>query len=264
MKRSDAIRAVRDGASITSTARRYEISRATLYRWLQAYDPNHPVASLRPKKTGPKAPRWTDEMLNQVAALIADHPDWWGKRRVARALHDRGLTLSEATVSRMLVVAREQLAQARDREARAQRARGNRLAKTAMRRDERDAARAARWHERLTPALEPGLTAQERMQRIAQALASKGYKIQVKDLTPELREIAEEYLENLGGRDSFSSAEEWLIDARRRLLESKNSEARVPNLENERVGALNHLVKNFLTATSISDASRTLLEGGQQ
>jgi len=20
-------------------------------------------------------------MLNQVAALIADHPDWWGKRR---------------------------------------------------------------------------------------------------------------------------------------------------------------------------------------
>ena len=71
-----------DGASVTSTARRYGISRATLHRWLQAFDPNHPIASIRPKKTGPKAPRWTAEALDRVAKLIADHPDWWGKRRV--------------------------------------------------------------------------------------------------------------------------------------------------------------------------------------
>src|SRR4029077_19009367 len=122
------------------------------------------------------APRWTDEVLNQVAALIADHPDWWGKRRVATALRSRGLTLSEATVSRMLVVARQQLAQARDREARTQQVRRNRQVKTAMRRNERDAVRAAMWHERLMPARDPGLTSQERWRRVAQALASKGGK----------------------------------------------------------------------------------------
>ncbi len=244
---------MRDGASITSTARRYGIGRATLHRWLQAYDPDHPVASLRPKKTGPKAPRWTDEVLNQVAALIADHPDWWGKRRVATALRRFGVTLSEATVSRILVVARQQLAQLRDREARAEQARRNRQVKTVMRRNDRDAARAAMWHERLMPAWDPDLSAQERCRRIAQALAGKGYKIQVKDLTPELRAIADEYIENLGGRDSFSSAEEWLIDARRWLRILKNPEARSPekrlrvgpNIEHLRVGALNNLVKNF-------------------
>jgi len=81
----------------------------------------------------------------------------------------------------MLVVARQQLEQARDREIRAQQARRRREMRTAMRRDERDAARAEMWHERLMPAREPRLTAQERVRRIAQALASKGYKIQVKD-----------------------------------------------------------------------------------
>jgi transposase len=258
---------VRDGASITSTARRYAISRATLHRWVQTYDPDHPVASLRPKMTGPKGPRWTDEVLAQVVALIADHPDWWGKRRVATALHGCGLTLSAATVSRILVVARQQLAQVRDREARAQQVRRDRQVKTAMRRNERDAARAAMWHERLMPAFDPGLTAQERWRRIAQALVSKGYKIQAKDLTPELRAIADEYLENLGGRDSFSPAGEWLIDARRWLHILKNPEARSPeewpragpHIDHLRAGALNDLVKNFNRSIGLN-ASRALLE----
>jgi hypothetical protein len=203
-------------------------------------------------------------MLNQVAALIADHPDWWGKHRVATALRGRGVTLSEATVSRMLVVARQQLAQARDREARAQQARRRREMRTARQRNERDAARAEMWHERLMPAREPGLTAQERVRRIAQALASKGYKIQVKDLTPDLRAIADEYIENLGGRDSFSPSETWLLDARKWLHRSKNLIPRNPlragpNIDHLRVGALNDLVTNFNRDIGLG-ASRALLE----
>jgi transposase len=249
-----ATEAVRDGASITATARRYEISRATLHRWLRAFDPEHPVGSLRPKKTGPKGPRWTDEMLQQTERLIADHPHWWGKGRVATALRERGVTLSEATVSRMLAVARQQLAQERNRDAREQEVRFRRQARTALRRSEREAARAATRHDLLVPAQEPGLTPQERGRRIAQALESKGYKIQVKDLTPELRAIADEYIENLGWRDdAFSPRDEWLIDARHWLLRWKNPAAasseqmlrRGPNIDDLRVGALNHLVKNF-------------------
>jgi len=250
--RAEALKAVRDGASITSVARRYAVSRTSLYRWLKAFDPDRPVASLRPKKTGPKTPRWTAEMLDRVAELIADHPDWWGKSRVAAALRGYGFTLSEATVSRMLVVARQQLAQEREREARKQQVRRDRDVRTAIRRSECDATRAAMWHEKLLPAWEPGLTPQERRRRLAQALASKGYKIQAKDLTPELRAIADQYLENLGGRDSFSPAEAWLISARRRLRISKDPAAASPadqlrrgsNIDHLRVGALNDLVKN--------------------
>jgi hypothetical protein len=255
---------VRDGASITSTARRHAISRTALHRWLRAYDPDHPVASLRPKKTGPKAPRWTDEVLAQVVALIADHPDWWGKHRVATALRACGVILSEATVSRMLVVARQQLARDRDREARAEQVSRNRQVRTAMRRNKREAARAALWHERLAPAREPDLTTQELWRRIAQALASKRYKIQVKDLTPDLRAIADEYIENLGWRDILLPGETWLLDARKWLLRSKNlipgNALRAgPNIDDLRAGALNHLKKNFHGNIGLG-ASRALFD----
>jgi len=56
-KRNRAVRAVRNGATITETARQAGVTRATLYRWLKAYDPDRPQASLHPQKRGPKAPR---------------------------------------------------------------------------------------------------------------------------------------------------------------------------------------------------------------
>jgi hypothetical protein len=40
------------GASITETARRAGVRRATLYRWLKAFDPDRPLASLRPDNRG--------------------------------------------------------------------------------------------------------------------------------------------------------------------------------------------------------------------
>jgi hypothetical protein len=157
----------------------------------------------------------------------------------------------------MLVVARQQLAQERDRKARAQQVRRDREVKAAMRRNERDAARAAMWHERLMPAMDPGLTAQERCRRIARVLSSKGNKIQVKDLTPELRDIADAYLANFGDRDIFAPAEGWLMEASRWARLIKNPEAASPgerlrldlrghpNIEYLRVAALNHLRRRF-------------------
>ena len=113
LTRRNSVKAVRDGASVTDTARRYGVSRSTLHRWLRAFDPEHPVASLQPEKRGPKAPRWDNATLEFVVELIGDHvtgPPWqprrvpgnrWGRHRVALALAERGIIVSEATVGRI-------------------------------------------------------------------------------------------------------------------------------------------------------------------
>src|SRR6516225_4617010 len=146
LTRRTAVKAVRDGASVTDTARRNGVSRSTLHRWLRSFDPEHPVASLRPDKPGPKAPRWDDAALEFVAELIGDHltgPPWqprrvpgnqWGRHRVAMALAERGIIVSEATVSRMLVVARKRIAQEQARVVRAEEVRLRREGRTAARR----------------------------------------------------------------------------------------------------------------------------------
>jgi hypothetical protein len=72
LMRRASVKAVRDGASVTDTARRYGVSRSTLQRWLRAFDPEHPMASLRPEKPGPKTPRWDDATLGFVIDLIGD------------------------------------------------------------------------------------------------------------------------------------------------------------------------------------------------
>src|SRR6516162_4634959 len=146
LTRRTLVKAVLDGASVTDTARRYGVSRSTLHRWLRAFNPEHPVASLRPDKPGPKTPRWDDATLEFVVELIGDHltgPPWqprrvpgnrWGRHRVALALAERGIIVSEATVSRMLVVARARIAQERAREARANEVRLRHEARTAAHR----------------------------------------------------------------------------------------------------------------------------------
>jgi transposase len=258
MRRTDAITAVHEGASIADTARRFGINRATLHRWLNAYDPKHPVASLRPKKRGPKAPRWGDEVVVLVMTLIADHPDWWGKRRVAQALRGRGVTLSEPTAGRILVVARQRIAEHRQREARRRLVEQRRQVQVMARRHQRDVERRALWQERLEPAFAPGLPGEERLRRIAQALASKGYKIHAKDLTPELCDIADDYLAAVGAREIVPPSESWLVHADRWIRKLKDPTYREglrqmqhdfginsgPNIDHLRVGALNHLARN--------------------
>ena len=83
-------------------------------------------------------------------------------------------------------------------------------ARVTARRQQRDEANRALWRERLEPALAPGLPVEERLRRVAQALASKGWKIQVKDLTPELRNIADVYLTHYGEREIVRPSELWL------------------------------------------------------
>jgi transposase len=206
LTRRASVKAVRDGASVTDTAQRYGLSRSTLHRWLRAFDPEHPMVSLRPDKPGPKTPRWDDATLEFVVELIGDHltgppgqrrrvpGNQWGRHRVAFALAERGIIVSEATVGRMLVVARERIAQERAREVRVEEVRLRREGRTAAHRAARDRERRQMWQERLATALAPGLSGAEQIRRVADALASKGWNMQVKDLTPELEALADAYL----------------------------------------------------------------------
>jgi hypothetical protein len=282
---------VHDGASVTDTAGQYGISRSTLHRWLRAFDPEHPVASLRADKPGPKTPRWDDATLEFVVELIGDHltgPPWqprrvpgnrWGRHRVALALAERGIIVSEATVSRMLVVARERIAQEQAREVRAEEVRLRREGRTAARRAARDWDRRQMWQERLATALAPGFAGAERIRRVAHALASKGWKIQVKDLTPELEALADEYLaarvrhaEESG--EALPPEEEWLRDAHRwvrKLAEEDPAVAGLraisgggPNIDHQRVGALNNLVRKFKSDIAGSSARPSSLARRQR
>jgi hypothetical protein len=192
--------------------------------------------------------------------LIADHPDWWGKRRVAQALRGRGVILSEPTASRMLVVARQRIVEHRQREARRRLVEQRRQVQVIARRHQRDVERRALWQGRLEPAFAPGLPGEERLRCIAQALASKGYKIQAKDLTPELRDIADNYLADFGNRDVVTPSEAWYVDADWWVRKLKDPARRAHrqqmerwlgietpervNIDHLRVGALNHLARN--------------------
>jgi transposase len=285
--RRASVKAVRDGASVTDTARRYGVSRSTLHRWLRAFDPDHPVASLRPEKPGPKTPRWDEATLEFVVELIGDHvtgPPWqprrvpgnqWGRHRVALALAERGIIVSEATVSRMLVVARERIAQEQAWEERAKGVRLRREGRTVARRAARDRKRRQMWQERLATALAPGFTSPEQMRRVADALASKGWKMEVKDLTPELETIADEYLAALArwkNGQSISAEEKWLMDTYRRVRKLAEEDPTVagrraisgggPNIDHLRVAALNHIAKNFKSDTAGSSARPPSLARG--
>jgi hypothetical protein len=140
-----------------------------------------------------------------------------------------------------------------------------------LRREGRTAAdRAARdrvWRERLATALAPGLAGAERIRRVADALASKGWKIQVRDLTPELETLADEYLTALArwkNGQPISAGEKWLMDTYRRVRKPARDNPAVvglgaisgggPNIDHLRVGALNNLVKNFKSDAASSSA----------
>jgi transposase len=290
-KRAVAVQAVRSGASVTDTAREFGIGRATLHRWVRAFDPARPAASLRPAKRGPKGPRWDAAAFDLVTRLIATHPDLWGRHRVAQALAERGVIMSEATVSRMLPVARERLVREREREEKAERGkekaervRRSREVAAMVRRDEREAEKRARrdkreaewralWLEWLRPMFAPGLSPEERFRRAGEALNSV-YKIRVKDLTPELMELADWYYAYLEAQpvDVVGPSETWRQEAARWLRILKSPEeyergrtviegvvrgapiravfvdgrpGRGPNPDHLRVSMLNHLRRNY-------------------
>jgi len=102
------------------------------------------------------------------------------------------------------------------------------------------------WQERLATALVPGIASDERIRRAADALASKGWKMQVKDLTPDLEALADAYLAALDRRVTGLGA----------MLGGG------PNIDHLRVAALNHLVKNFKSDTASSAAEPSSLTRG--
>lgn len=253
MRKIKAITAVREGAPIPDVAHQFGIHIATLYRWLKAFDPEHPIASLRPKKMGPKGPRWGDDVIFQVMELIRPYPNLLGRRRIAQALRKRGVVLSEPTVGQILVVARERIADERARNGHSGRNNAGRLGVEA-RRQQRDVDRRAHWNKLLEPAYAPGLSWEERLRRIAQALAKKGWKIQVKDLTPELRDIADTYLADYAKREVVDPSEIWLAHADKHYLPGE--------LDKQRAGALNHKVRNF--GPTASPPARISISGSDE
>jgi hypothetical protein len=174
----------------------------------------------------------------------------------------------------MLAVARERIAQEQAREVRAEEVRLRREGRTAARRAARDRERRQMWQERLATALAPGLAGPERIRRVADALASKGWKMQVKDLTPELEALADEYLaalERWKNGQPISAGEEWLMDTYRRVRKLAEEDPAVaglgamsgggPNIDHLRVAALNILVKKFKSDTAQSPVKPSLARG---
>jgi transposase len=233
MTRREVIEAVRSGMKITAAAVKFGVSRATLYRWLRAFDPDRPIASARPRKSGPKGPRWTDETVTAVITIIEDHPAWWGRTRVTTALSDRGIVLSEKTVAKILKVARERLAAQLAREQRAARARRSRQIAAMIRRDEREAMRRDMVAKHLAEILVPGVAVEDAISKLVAAFTAKGWKFETKDLTPELGDFADAYLRAVRANPEYLTADdEWLLKV-----------DRWRNQDHARVAAINHFIK---------------------
>lgn len=232
MTRKAAIDAVRSGMTIAKAAARFGVSRATLYRWLRAFEPDRPIASTRPHKRGPKGPRWGADTIDAVINIIKDHPNWWGRRRVAAALADRGIVASERTVGNILNIARERLAG----EQRARRARNSRRAAAMARRKQRDAERRDMVIRHLNEILVPGVDAKEAISKIYEAFAAKGWKFQTKDLTPELAKFADAYLQAVRANSAtyLDDNEGWLLET-----------GRWRDQDHARVAAINHFSKRM-------------------
>ena len=159
---------------------------------------------------------------------------------------------------------------------RAEEVRLRREGRTASRRAARDRERRQIWQERLATALAPGLAGPELIRRVADALAGKGWKIQAKDLTPELEALADAYLAARVGHaeesgEALPPEEEWLRDAHRwvrKLAEEDPTVAGLraisgggPNIDHLRVAALNILVKKFKSDTAQSPVKPSLARG---
>ena len=92
--RKRVIAFVRGGGSKMEAARRFQVSRMSVYRWTNAAD------GLAYKKPGPKGPRKLD--WDALRAHVAEYDDWTGKERarhfgvsthcIWHAMHKMGLS----------------------------------------------------------------------------------------------------------------------------------------------------------------------------
>jgi transposase InsO family protein len=85
----------RDGLTAEAAARAVGVSRATLHRWSRRLEPQ----SRRPLRR--RGRQWSSALVRAIEALRADFP-MWGKAKLGPLLRDRGFTVSNATVGRIL------------------------------------------------------------------------------------------------------------------------------------------------------------------
>jgi transposase InsO family protein len=91
------------GANVSLTARRFGISRPTLYRWLERYDPRR-LESLEDRPSRPsrrRQPTWTEAEIRAVRRLRERFPRW-GKDKLAVLLEAEGHYLAVSRVGRIL------------------------------------------------------------------------------------------------------------------------------------------------------------------
>lgn len=234
LARRKAIEAARAGGSIAETAHAAGVTPTTLYRWLKAFDPDRPVASSRPQKRGPKGPRWKPKVVDAVVEIIEHDPALWGRRRVAVALVERGITVSDGTVSRILRAARARLEEQRGRAAHTSDRKTATRMRHEQRRKEHDARREAEMRQWLEHNITPGITREEALLRIGRALSETRWRIGIKDLTPTLRSLADAYRRAVCEQPDLPERDRWLHES-----------YRWPNQDYARVAALNHWAERY-------------------
>lgn len=91
------------GKNARQTCRHYNISPDTFYRWKKRYRPGD-LKSLEERSHRPKRVRqatWTPEIVIAVQELREEYPRW-GKVKLARLLEQKGITISESMVGRII------------------------------------------------------------------------------------------------------------------------------------------------------------------
>lgn len=95
------------GGNVSLTARRYGVSRPTVYRWLRRFERRH-LSSLEDRSSRPARRRrrtWTTAEISAVRQLRTTFPRW-GKDKLVVLLEGEGLYLSVSRVGRILAYLR--------------------------------------------------------------------------------------------------------------------------------------------------------------
>jgi transposase InsO family protein len=96
------------GRNVSLTARRFLVSRPTVYRWLARDDPQR-LTTLEDRSSAPRRRRrrtWTCAQIEAVRELREQYPRW-SKTKIAILLRrDSGLRISASTVGRILTYLR--------------------------------------------------------------------------------------------------------------------------------------------------------------
>jgi putative transposase len=93
-------KSTRNGALVAHT---FQISRATLYRWREAFDPADP-GSLQERSRRPhrvRTPQWPARLVSAVRRLREQYPRW-GRAKLTVLLRREGLVTSASTIGRIL------------------------------------------------------------------------------------------------------------------------------------------------------------------